>query len=52
MLTCAQCHAYPLPEDLDDAEFTETVPKMIKHAGLETSQGNDVLAYILAVKKL
>jgi hypothetical protein len=52
MLTCAQCHAYPLPEDLDDAEFTETVPKMVKHAGLETSQGSDVLAYILAVKKL
>ncbi len=52
MLNCAQCHAYPLPEDLDDAEFTETVPKMVKHAGLETEEGSAVLAYILAVKKL
>lgn len=52
MLTCAQCHAYPLPEDLDDTEFTETVPKMVKHAGLEHEEGSAVLAYILAVKKL
>jgi mono/diheme cytochrome c family protein len=52
MLTCAQCHAYPLPEDLDDAEFTETVPKMVKHAGLDNEEGSAVLAYILAVKKL
>lgn len=52
MLTCAQCHAYPLPEDLDDTEFTETVPKMVKHAGLENEEGSAVLAYILAVKKL
>jgi len=52
MLNCAQCHAYPLPEDLDDAEFTETVPKMVKHAGLESEEGSAVLSYILAVKKL
>jgi mono/diheme cytochrome c family protein len=52
MLNCAQCHAYPLPEDLDDAEFTETVPKVVKHAGLGTTEGSDVLSYILAVKKM
>lgn len=52
MLNCAQCHAYPLPEDLDEAEFTETVPKMVKHAGLGLEEGTAVLAYILAVKQL
>lgn len=52
MLNCAQCHAYPLPEDLDEAEFTETVPKMVKHAGLGLDEGTAVLAYILAVKQL
>ena len=52
MLNCAQCHAYPLPEDLDEAEFTETVPKMVKHAGLGNTEGPDVLAYILAVKTM
>jgi hypothetical protein len=44
MLNCAQCHAYPLPEDLDAAEFTETVPKMVKHAGLGTDEGTAVQA--------
>lgn len=52
MLYCAQCHTYPLPEDLDAAEFTDTVPKMINHAGLSSSDGSDVLAYILAVKQM
>ncbi|MFM2171454.1 MAG: hypothetical protein RI957_1683 [Verrucomicrobiota bacterium] len=52
MLNCAQCHAYPLPEDLDEAEFTETVPKMVRHAGLALEEGTAVLAYILAVKQL
>lgn len=52
MLYCAQCHAYPLPDDLDAAEFTDTVPKMVKHAGLGTDEGSDVLAYILAVQKM
>lgn len=52
MLYCAQCHAYPLPEDLDAAEFTDTVPKMTDHAGLGADESSAVLAYILAVKKM
>jgi len=52
MLNCAQCHSYPLPEDLDAAEFTDTVPKMVKHAGLGQEEGSAVLAYILAVKQM
>jgi mono/diheme cytochrome c family protein len=52
MLHCAECHAYPLPQDLDEADFIDSVPKMVKHSGLATSAGSDVLAYILAVKKM
>jgi len=52
MMQCGQCHAYPLPEQLESAEFVTTVPKMVKHAGLSGEQGGDVLAYILAVKKM
>ena len=52
MLHCAECHAYPLPADLQAAEFVSTVPTMVKHSGLSDGDGRAVLAYILAVKKL
>ena len=52
MMQCGQCHAYTLPAQLEAAEFATTVPKMVKHAGLSGEQGSDVLAYILAVKKM
>lgn len=52
MLHCAECHAYPLPHDLDEVDFVDSVPKMVKHSGLNPSDGSDVLAYILAVKKM
>lgn len=52
MLHCAECHAYPLPADLDEADFIDTVPKMVKHSGLSESEGRAALAYILAVKKM
>ena len=52
MLHCAECHNYPLPADLEAAEFVDTVPKMVKHSGLSQEEGSAVLAYILAVKKL
>jgi mono/diheme cytochrome c family protein len=52
MLHCAECHTYPLPADLQAAEFVDTVPKMVKHSGLSQAEGSAVLAYILAVKIL
>lgn len=52
MLHCAECHDYPLPAALDAAEFTDTVPKMVKHSGLSDEEGRAALAYILAVKKM
>lgn len=50
MLKCGECHKYQLPEDLDVDEWQDTVPKMIKHAGLEPADEKAVLAYVIAVK--
>lgn len=50
MLKCAECHAYMLPQDLYVDEWREAVPEMIAHAGLDPSDEQAVLAYVLAVK--
>lgn len=51
MLNCGQCHGYPLPEEVDIMDFEDAMPKMIRHAGLATSDETAVLDYVLAVKK-
>ena len=51
MLKCGECHFYQLPQNLDIDEWQVTVPKMIKHAGLEPADEKAVLAYVVAVKK-
>ncbi len=51
MLKCGECHNYQLPQNLDVDEWEETIPKMIKHAGLEPVDEKAVLAYVVAVKK-
>lgn len=51
MLKCGECHVYQLPQNLDIDEWQLTVPKMIKHAGLEPADEKAVLAYVVAVKK-
>lgn len=51
ILNCAQCHEYMIPDDLDEDEWEDAVPTMIKHAGLESSDEQAVLAYVVAVKK-
>jgi hypothetical protein len=51
MLNCGQCHGYPLPEKVDIMDFEDAMPKMIRHAGLATSDETAVLDYVLAVKK-
>jgi len=51
MLNCGQCHQYPLPENVDIMDFEDAMPKMIRHAGLATSDENAVLDYVAAVKK-
>jgi len=51
MLKCAECHAYPLPEQVDIMDFEDVMPKMIDHAGLPSADEKAVLDYIVAVKK-
>jgi len=52
MLNCGQCHAYQLPEKVDIMDWEDAMPKMIGHAGLESSDETAVLAYVKAVKKV
>jgi hypothetical protein len=51
MLNCGQCHHYPLPENVDILDFEDAMPKMIRHAGLASSDEKAVLDYVAAVKK-
>ncbi len=50
MLRCGECHRYELPQNLDVDEWQDTMPKMIKHAGLEDADERAVLDYVVAVK--
>jgi len=50
MLKCGECHMYQLPQNLDVDEWEDAMPKMIKHAGLESADERAVLDYVVAVK--
>jgi hypothetical protein len=50
MLRCGECHRYQLPQNLDIDEWEDAMPKMIKHAGLESADERAVLDYVVAVK--
>lgn len=52
MLKCGECHAYQIPEHLFVDEWEDAMPKMIRHAGLQSADEKAVLAYVLAVKKM
>jgi hypothetical protein len=51
MLKCGECHNYMLPQNLDVDEWEDAMPKMIRHAGLDSSDESAVLKYVVAVKK-
>ena len=51
MLKCGECHAYQLPEKVDIMDWEDVMPKMIRHAGLPSSDEKAVLDYVIAVKK-
>ncbi len=51
MLKCGECHEYMLPEKVDIMDFEDAMPKMIRHAGLPSSDETAVLDYVMAVKK-
>lgn len=50
MLKCGECHRYKLLQNLDVDEWQVAVPKMIKHAGLDSADEKAVLNYVIAVK--
>jgi hypothetical protein len=52
MLQCGQCHNYMIPKDLFEDEWEDAMPKMIRHAGLQSADEKAVLSYVLGVKKL
>lgn len=51
MLKCGECHQYQLPEKVDIMDWEDVMPKMIRHAGLPTSDEKAVIDYVVAVKK-
>ncbi len=51
MLKCAECHRYQLPEKVDIMDWEDAMPKMIRHAGLPSTDEKAVLDYVIAVKK-
>lgn len=51
MLKCGECHQYQLPERVDIMDWEDAMPKMIRHAGLPSSDEKAVLDYVIAVKK-
>jgi hypothetical protein len=51
MLKCGECHHYQLPENVDIMDWEDAMPKMIRHAGLPSSDERAVLDYVIAVKK-
>jgi cytochrome c5 len=51
MLKCGECHRYQLPEKVDIMDWEDAMPKMIRHAGLPSSDEKAVLDYVIAVKK-
>jgi len=50
MLKCGECHQYQLPERVDIMDWEDAMPKMIRHAGLPSSDEKAVLDYVKAVK--
>lgn len=51
MLKCGECHAYMLPQAIDEDKWERKLPKMIGHAGLGASEEKAVLDYVIAVRK-
>ena len=52
MLKCGECHEYMLPKEVDIMDWEDVMPKMIRHAGLASSDEQAVLDYVIGVKSL
>ena len=49
---CFQCHAQPDMDKYSDSEWSTIAPTMSKHAGISKKESEQVLAYLLARKRL
>lgn len=50
MLKCGECHYYMMPEKVDIMDWEDTMPEMIRHAGLGRAEETAVLDYVIAVR--
>jgi len=50
MLKCGECHYYMMPEKVDLMDWEDTMPEMIRHAGLGRAEEQAVLDYVVAVR--
>lgn len=50
MLKCGECHYYMMPEKVDIMDWEDTIPEMIRHAGLGRAEERAVLDYVVAVR--
>jgi hypothetical protein len=50
MLKCGECHYYMMPEKVDLMDWEDTMPEMIRHAGLGSAEEKAVLDYVIAVR--
>lgn len=52
MLKCGECHYYMMPEEVDIMDWEDTMPEMIRHAGLGRAEERAVLDYVVAVRAM
>jgi len=52
MLKCGECHYYMMPEKVDLMDWEDSMPKMIRHAGLGRAEEQAVLDYVVAVRAM
>lgn len=52
MLKCGECHYYMMPENVDLMDWEDTMPEMIRHAGLGRAEERAVLDYVIAVRAM
>jgi hypothetical protein len=52
MLKCGECHYYMMPEKVDIMDWEDSMPEMIRHAGLGRAEEQAVLDYVIAVRAM
>jgi len=52
MLKCGECHYSMMPEKVDLMDWEDTMPEMIRHAGLGRAKERAVLDCVIAVRAM